>query len=112
MCACSVMSNSAALWTLACQPSQSMEFSRQEYWSGLPFPPPGDHPDLGIKPESLESPALAGRFFTNCATWEVSREIPEGKCSQDVKSSHERSGLQRCKIGRYLHTNLKYVTVS
>ena len=38
-----------------------MEFPRQEYWSGLPFPPPGDHPDPGIE---LESPALAGRFFT------------------------------------------------
>ena len=38
-----------------------MESSRQEYWSGLPFPPPGDFPDPGIEPES---PALAGRFFT------------------------------------------------
>ena len=41
-----------------------MEFSRQEYWSGLPYPSPGDLPDLGIKPESLMSPALAGMFFT------------------------------------------------
>ena len=39
----------------------SMEFSRQEYWSGLPFPPPGDLPDPGIEPMS---PALAGGFFT------------------------------------------------
>ena len=40
---CSVMSDSfATLWTVACQASLSMEFSRQEYWSGLPFPPPGD----------------------------------------------------------------------
>ena len=38
-----------------------MEFSRQEYWSGLPFPPPGDLPDPRIEPTS---PALAGRFFT------------------------------------------------
>ena len=36
----------------------------QEYWSGLPFPPPGDLPDPGIKPASLVSPALAGRPFT------------------------------------------------
>ena len=108
MHACSVMSNSVALWTLACQPSQSMEFSRQEYWSGLPFPPPGDLPNLGIKPELLESLALAGRFFTNWTTWEASREIAAGKCSQDV----ERSGLQRCKIGRYFHTSWKYVAVS
>jgi len=37
-----------------------MRFSRQEYWSGLPCPPPGDLPDPGIKPASLMSPALAG----------------------------------------------------
>ena len=43
----------------------SMEFSRQEYWSGLPFPSPGDHPDPEIKPVSLVSPELAGGFFTN-----------------------------------------------
>ena len=42
----------------------SMGFFRQEYWSGLPPPPPGDHPDLGIEAMSLVSPALAGRFFT------------------------------------------------
>ena len=41
-----------------------MEFSRQEYWSGLPFPTPGDLPDPGIKPTSPVSPALAGRFLT------------------------------------------------
>ena len=41
-----------------------MGFSRQEYWSGLPFPPPRDLPNPGIKPTSLEPPALAGRFFT------------------------------------------------
>ena len=40
-----------------------MESSRQEYWSGLPFPTPGDLSDPGIKPVSLEAPALAGRFF-------------------------------------------------
>ena len=44
-----------------------MEFSRQEYWSGLPFPTLGDLPYPGIEPVS---PALAGRFLTNCATWE------------------------------------------
>ena len=41
-----------------------MTFPRQEYWSGLPFPPPGHLPDPGIKPASLVSPALAGGFFT------------------------------------------------
>ena len=45
-------------WTLACQSPLSMRFSRQEHWSGLPFPPPGDLPDPGIEPASLVSPAL------------------------------------------------------
>jgi len=48
-----------------------MEFSRQEYWSELPCPPPGDLSDSGIKHASLLSPALAGRFFTTSATWEA-----------------------------------------
>ena len=54
----------ATPWTVARQVPLSMEFSRQEYWSGLPFPPPGDLPDAGNKPTFLASPALAGRFFT------------------------------------------------
>ena len=49
----------------------STGFSRQEYWSGLPFPSPGDLPHPGIEPESLMSPALTGGFFTTSATWEV-----------------------------------------
>ena len=48
-----------------------MEFSRQEYWSGLPHPPPGDHPDSGTEPESFMSPALAGVFFTTGTTCEA-----------------------------------------
>ena len=40
-----------------------MEFSRQEYWDGMPFSPPGDLPDPGIEPVVLKSPALAGGFF-------------------------------------------------
>ena len=51
-------------WTVALQVSLSMEFFRQEYWSGLPFPSPGDLPKRGIEPMSLESPILVGRFFT------------------------------------------------
>ena len=43
----------ATLWTVACQAHPSMGFSRQEYWSGLPLPSPGDFPDPGIKPRSL-----------------------------------------------------------
>ena len=48
-----------------------MGFSRQEYWSGLPFFPPGDLPDPGIEPTSLMSLALAGGFLTTGATWEA-----------------------------------------
>ena len=51
----------ATPWTVACQAPQSMGFLWQEYWSGLPFPPPGDLPDPKIEPVS---PALAGGFFT------------------------------------------------
>jgi len=49
-------------------------FSRQEYWSGLPSPPPGDLPDPGIEPQSLTSPALSGGLFTTSATWEAPTE--------------------------------------
>ena len=61
---CSVVSDSATPWTVVCQASLSMGFSRQEYWSGLSFPSPGDLPNTRIKPVSLTSPELAGRFFT------------------------------------------------
>ena len=52
------------LWTITCQAHLSLEFSRQEYWSGLSFPSPGVLPNSGIEPAFLVSPALAGRFFT------------------------------------------------
>ena len=51
----------ATPWTVVCKAPQSMGFSRQEYWSGLPFPSPGDLPDPGIEPGSL---ALQADFFT------------------------------------------------
>ena len=50
----------ATPWTVACKTPLSMEFSRQEYWSGLSFPTPGVLPDSRIEPTSLVSPALAG----------------------------------------------------
>ena len=65
-------------WTVACQASLSMIFSRQEYWSGFPCPPPEDFPNPGTKPLSLSSPALAGGFFTASTTWEA----PVGRISQ------------------------------
>ena len=57
--------------TIVHQAPLPMEVFRQEYWSGLPFPPPGDLPDPGIESASLASPAFAGRFFTTSATWEA-----------------------------------------
>ena len=62
-------------WTVAHQAPLFMEFSRQEYCSELPFPPPGDIPDSGVKPQVLISPALTGGFFTifiTRATWGAS----------------------------------------
>ena len=51
-------------WTVTCQASLSMAFSREEYWKGLPYPSPRDLPDTGIEPTSLTSPALAGGLST------------------------------------------------
>ena len=61
--------------TVACQDPLSMGFSRQKYWKGLPFPPPGDLPDPGIEPASLASPVLAGGFFTTSATWKALAKV-------------------------------------
>ena len=59
------------LWTIDRQTPLPIGFSRQEYWSWLPCPPPGDLPRPEIKPVSLTSPALAGKFFTTSTTWKV-----------------------------------------
>ena len=59
--ACSVVSDSGTPETATPQAPLSMGFSRQEYWSRLPFPPPGDLPSPGMEPSSH---VLAGRFFT------------------------------------------------
>ena len=64
-----------ALWTVTGQAPLSMGFSRQEHWSGLPFPSPGDLPDPGIKLVYLISPALTGGFFTTGITWEDREKI-------------------------------------
>ena len=68
------MSDSASAGTLAHQVLLSMGFSRQEYCSRLPFPPPGDLPNPGIEPSSLMSPALAGRFFTTSTRVAISED--------------------------------------
>ena len=75
VCVCSIIQSCSTLetpWTVAHQAPLSMEFSRQEYWSALPFPTPGDLPDPGIEPAFLSSPAMASGFFTT---------MPSGKPS-------------------------------
>ena len=71
VCVLSRVQLSVTPWTVARQAPLSMRFSRQEYWGGLPFPPPGNLPNPGIEPSSLMSPALAGGFFTTSTTWEA-----------------------------------------
>ena len=61
----------SALWTTVRQAPQSVGFSRQENWSGLPCPPLGDLPNSGIEPVPLTAPALTGRFFTTSTTWDL-----------------------------------------
>ena len=62
--------------TITHQAPQDVGFPREEYWSGLPCPPPGDLPDSGTEPAYLMSPALADGFFTTSTTWEAP-ELPE-----------------------------------
>ena len=62
---------SATQWTVAHWAPLFMGFSRQEYWGGLPGPPPGDLPVPEIQPASLMSPAFASGFFTTSAAWEA-----------------------------------------
>ena len=64
VCMCSIVPDSATPWTVALQAPLSVGFSRQVYWSGLPFPTSGHLPDPGIEPSSLVSPVMAGGFFT------------------------------------------------
>ena len=96
------------LWTVARQAPLSMGFSRQEYWSALPCPPPGHLPDSGFEPVSLMSPALADRFFTTSAIWKTQNLLsftqPQDNCKAIVCLNHtcwveitpnSRVGLQR-----------------
>ena len=84
MYACSVMSDCVTLLTVAHQACLSMEFSRQEYWSGLPFLPPEDLPHPRTEPTSPVSPALAGGFLTT---------EPSGKPLASGKSNNLMSFL-------------------
>ena len=87
------MSDSLTPWTVAYQASLSMELFRQESWSGLSFPSPGDLPNPGIKPPFLVSPALAGGFFTT---------VPPGKAlaAQMVKNLPAMQETQVQSLGQ------------
>ena len=76
----------ATLWTVAHQAPLSMGFPRQEYWSELPCPPPGDLPKPGIELTSLGSPALAGRFLTT---------VPLGKPQDQIEGATKHDETQR-----------------
>ena len=83
----------SAPWTVAHQTTLSVGFSRQESWSGLPCPPPGNLPDPGMEPESLMSPALAGGFFTTAPPGKPRRfVIGNIKCSKADASCWKRGG--------------------
>ena len=73
----------------ACQAPRSMEFPRKEYWIGLPFPPPENLPNPGIKPKSLVSPALAGKFFITVP--------PEKSCRIKIPQMEDVSILHSCE---------------
>ena len=62
-------------WTVTLQAPLPLEFSRQGYWNGLPFPTPGDLPHPGMEPASPASPRSAGGFFTTSTTWEALKHL-------------------------------------
>ena len=88
-CAC-VLSRFCCVWlcatlcTIANQAPLSMGFFRQEYWSGLPCPSPGDLPNPRMEPISLMSPALAGGFFTTSATWDALYLLCHSSCTPSL----------------------------
>ena len=102
-------------WTVASQVSLSMEFSRKENSSGLPFLTPRDLLNPGIEQTSLEFPAWASRFFTNCTTWEaLLKAVFILKCNTSLRELKtnplmhlsillERSGLHFFLLGKLRH---------
>ena len=97
----------ATLWSIACQAPLSMGFSRQEYWSGLPCPPPGDMLIPGIEPTSVVSPALAGEFFTTSATQEAQLKV-----RAVVTPGDRGGGMGRGGWGMEANSEMLYCTIS
>ena len=124
----SVLSHFSSIWlfvtlcTVACQSPLSIGFSRQGYWSGLPFPPPGDLPYPGIKPVS---PAFAGRFFITgsiwgiCkikSQWDIASHLLEWPSSKSLQTINAGKGMEKrehsCTVGGnvnwYSHYGRRY----
>ena len=80
----------ATPWTVASQAPLSMGFSRQKYWSRLPFPPPGDLPNPEVKPRSPASPALAGGLFTTGPPANSSKSIYEIKFHKTIHQKKKK----------------------
>ena len=101
------------IWTIVRQAPLSMRFPRPEYWSELPFPLPGDLPNLGIEPVSPTSPALAGGFFTTSATWEAPKPVGWTDLQPSVQTDssspdsfihweYSEQSLEKQETGKYL----------
>ena len=88
----------ATPWTVACQAPLSMGFSRQEYWSGLPFPSPGNRPHPGMEPAP---PALAGGFLTTSTNWEAQNN---DKCHTEVSLHFFRGDAKMLFLGLWVGT--------
>ena len=101
----------ATLWTAAHQAPLSMGFSRQEYWSGLPYPPPGDLPDPRIEPTSPVS-YIAGGFFTYWATWKVRYTYTNSWCTLLYSRNKHNSVKQLYPDQRGKEKNLRGETHS
>ena len=104
------MSNSfATLWTVACQAPLSVGVPRQEYWSGLSFPSPGDLPDPGIEPESL---ALSGGFFTTESpgeAWVLDYNEGQGSescCMDTILKDEKKKKKFEEMLGQYLKSSV------
>ena len=89
----------ATTWTVAQQVPLSMGSSRQEHWSGLTCPPPGDLPNPEMEPTPPMSPALAGGFFTISATWEAQDILVTNINSKDKRTI--RAALRASQVAQW-----------
>ena len=117
VCVCSVTSvvsdSFVTLWTTACQAPLSMEFSRQEYWSGLPCPPPGDFSNPGIKPAApalqVDSLPLSHQG-SPCSTWRNIKNIVLHERSQSQKDTYYITAIMS-RIGKSIHIESRLMAV-